>query len=198
MDKDRIPRSKHTAVQDKMARDMYEMLADEEKVQWIEQAMEEYEMAMTRWRMTLKVTLQQLQRTAKSGFLFIFPLCIVSNCADRCIQGLVRFAQPILDLICDATGWKCSLIAGGPEPAHGGWLNIIRYALFYIFDLNYRLILSSIHSGPTSGEVKMNFGRAKRLRYKKFWVPIYGNFLQKCYCRLFSFYYYCTIYVLMP
>jgi len=32
----------------------------------------------------------------------------------------------------------------------------------------------------------MNFGRAERLRYKKFWVPIYGNFLQKCYCKSFS------------
>ena len=48
MDKDGIPRSKHAAVRDKMARDMYEMLS-EEKVQWIEQATEEYETAMMRW-----------------------------------------------------------------------------------------------------------------------------------------------------
>ena len=46
---------------------------------------------------------------------------------DRCIQGLVRFAQPILDLISEATGWKTTLLAGGPEPAHGGRLNVIRY-----------------------------------------------------------------------
>ncbi|PPQ90579.1 hypothetical protein CVT25_015165 [Psilocybe cyanescens] len=26
--------------------------------------------------------------------------------------------QPILDIICDSTGWKASFIAGGPEPAH--------------------------------------------------------------------------------
>ena len=31
----------------------------------------------------------------------------------------------------------------------------------------------------------MNFGRAERVRYKKYMVPIYGNFLQKCYCRFF-------------
>lgn len=49
-DKDGIPRSKHAAVRDKMARDMYEMLSEEEKVQWIEQATEEYETAMMRWR----------------------------------------------------------------------------------------------------------------------------------------------------
>jgi hypothetical protein len=41
----------------------------------------------------------------------------------------------------------------------------------------------SVHSGTTNGDVKMNFGRAERLRYKKFIVPIYGSFLQKCYCR---------------
>ena len=49
MDKDGIPHSKHAAVRDKMAWDMYEMLSEEEKVQWIEQATEEYETAMMRW-----------------------------------------------------------------------------------------------------------------------------------------------------
>jgi hypothetical protein len=51
----------------------------------------------------------------------------------RCIQGLVRFAQPILDLISEATGWKTTLLAGGPEPAHGGRLNVIRYILIACF-----------------------------------------------------------------
>jgi len=51
----------------------------------------------------------------------------------RCIQGLVRFAQPILDLISEATGWKTTLLAGGPEPAHGGRLNVIRYILTACF-----------------------------------------------------------------
>jgi len=34
--------------------------------------------------------------------------------------------QPILDKICDATGWKATFLAGGPEPAHDGRLNILR------------------------------------------------------------------------
>ena len=99
----------------------------------------------------------------------------------------MRFAQPILDLICDATGWKCSLIAGGPEPAHGGRLNIIRY-VFSITRPGSILtdLFSSVHSGVTNGDVKMNFGRAERLRYKKYIVPMYGAFLQKCYCRSLS------------
>ena len=47
------------------------------------------------------------------------------------------------------------------------------------------LYFHSVHSGTTSGDVKMNFGRAERGRYKKFIVPIYGTFLQKCYCESF-------------
>jgi len=39
--------------------------------------------------------------------------------------------QPILELVSEATGWKCSMIAGGPEPAHEGRLNMIGYALFF-------------------------------------------------------------------
>ena len=81
-------------------------------------------------RMILKETLRLSQRTIKSQLQFLFfHFCFVTNSLCRCIQGLVQFAQPILDLICEATGWKCSLIAGGPEPAHGGWLNIIRHVL---------------------------------------------------------------------
>ena len=36
------------------------------------------------------------------------------------------------------------------------------------------------------GDVKMNFGRAERARYRKYIVPIYGQFLQKTYCTLSS------------
>jgi hypothetical protein len=112
----------------------------------------------------------------------------------RCIQGLVNFAQPILDMICDATGWKCTLVAGGPEPAHGGRLNIIRYLFhgFITFDITHRLMFGSIHSGTTTGDIKMNFGRAERLRYKKYFIAMYGDFLQKCYCKFCSLLFPCT------
>jgi len=49
-DNDNLPRSKHAAVRDKVAHDMYEKIPEEEKVQWIEQAKEEYEAAMVRWK----------------------------------------------------------------------------------------------------------------------------------------------------
>jgi len=47
------------------------------------------------------------------------------------------------------------------------------------------LYFHSIHSRTTSGDVKMNFGRVERGRYKKYIVPIYGTVLQKCYCKSF-------------
>ena len=30
----------------------------------------------------------------------------------------------------------------------------------------------------------MDFGRAERVYYKDYIVPIFGGFLQKCYCKL--------------
>ena len=51
--------------------------------------------------------------------------------------------------------------------------------------LGCSLYFHSVHSGTTSGDIKMNFGRAERGRYKKIIVPIYGTFLQKCYCKSF-------------
>ncbi|PPQ76004.1 hypothetical protein CVT26_004945 [Gymnopilus dilepis] len=52
---------------------------------------------------------------------------------------LVKFEQPILDRICDATRWKCTLISGGPQLTFGGRLTVV-----------------SAHSGTTSGDIKTN------------------------------------------
>ncbi|KAF8907255.1 hypothetical protein CPB84DRAFT_1843965 [Gymnopilus junonius] len=83
---------------------------------------------------------------------------------QRCILGLIHFMHPILDLVCEATGWKASFIAGGPEPAHEGKLNII-----------------SIHSGKMTGNIPLEFGTLEREGYKKHFLPMYGHFLKKCY-----------------
>jgi hypothetical protein len=61
-----------------------------------------------------------------------------------------------------------------------------------LFDITYRLMFGSIHSGTTTGDVKMNFGRAERLRYKKYFVAMYDDFLQKCYCKFRSLLFACT------
>ena len=93
--------------------------------------------------------------------------------------------QPVLDGICAATGWKASLIAGGPEPSHGGRLNVVRFVKFFLllFFFAYDYDYYSIHSGVTSGDVNMNFGRAEQARYKKYIIPVFGDFLRKCYSK---------------
>ena len=48
----------------------------------------------------------------------------------RVIECFPKFVEPILDLIADYTGWKVSLIAGGPQPAAGGRLNMLRCVPF--------------------------------------------------------------------
>ncbi|KAL0574850.1 SERTA domain-containing protein 3 [Marasmius crinis-equi] len=83
---------------------------------------------------------------------------------QKCIDRLVKFLQPILDGVLKATGWPCTFLAGGPEPADAGRLNIL-----------------SIHSGTTSGPVPLTFGTACRPAFKKYWIPIFTAFLQMCF-----------------
>jgi hypothetical protein len=69
----------------------------------------------------------------------------------RCIEGLVGFAQPFLDLISQATGWKVTMIAGGPEPAHEGRLNVIRYVLNTTIFINANLLYPAFTPEPQAG-----------------------------------------------
>ena len=49
-ERENTPRSKHAAIRDKLARDLFEKLPEQEKAQWVEQAKEEYDAAVSRWR----------------------------------------------------------------------------------------------------------------------------------------------------
>ncbi|KAF9540849.1 hypothetical protein CPC08DRAFT_770728 [Agrocybe pediades] len=144
---DNIPRRLFASQREKIAKEMFEKLPKDVQDGWENQAAEEHAIRMEKWNQLMK------------GEISTSP-------AERqkCIQGLVQFMQPILDLLCEATGWHATLITGGPEPAHGGRLNVV-----------------SVHSGTTAGDVKMNFGRAKRRRYKEVILPIYGQYLKKCF-----------------
>ncbi|KAF9522755.1 hypothetical protein CPB83DRAFT_899379 [Crepidotus variabilis] len=83
---------------------------------------------------------------------------------QQIINRLPAFAQPILDLMAEYTGWKMTLVAGGPEPADNGRLNVV-----------------SIHSGVVKGTIKQNFGQSEWRLYKEFVVPVFAHFLKKCY-----------------
>ncbi|KAF9471899.1 hypothetical protein BDN70DRAFT_819435 [Pholiota conissans] len=128
-------------------KEAYDSLDKEERDEWDNKAVKQYEDALAQYERALDA-----------------PPSTTPEDRQRIITGLPKFTQPILDMIADYTGWKATLIAGGPEPADNGRLNMV-----------------SMHSGTTSGPVAMNFGRSERVSYKQFVVPIFANFLKKCY-----------------
>ena len=98
----------------------------------------------------------------------------------RCIQGLTKFVQPILDGICATTGWKATFIAGGPEQADNSHLNAIRWVFFIYFCGQDGLIFNSSQVF-TQVHRKMTFGCSERAAYKKHILDAYECFLKKCY-----------------
>ncbi|KAJ3489902.1 hypothetical protein NLJ89_g11484 [Agrocybe chaxingu] len=140
-------RKQLAALREKVAKEMLAIIPQEEKDEWAAQAKEEHDAAVEQWKNSLTA-----------------PLSTAPADRQRCIQGLVRFMQPILDLTSEATGLAITVMAGGPEPAHAGRLNVI-----------------SVHAGKTPGDIKMNFGARNDCVIESFFVPIFGSFLQKLY-----------------
>lgn len=96
--------------------------------------------------------------------------------------------EPILDLLAEHTGWKFSLVAGGPEPAEGGRLSMLGYAYVHCHYVSVaKSIFPSVHSGTTRGAVKMDFGRSERGAFRDLIAPTFARFLRKCYSRFKSF-----------
>ncbi|KAF9472053.1 hypothetical protein BDN70DRAFT_819199 [Pholiota conissans] len=142
-----VPQQLRAAVRSRVYRECFNELDEDERKEYEKEAAEE-----------LKATQTRIEETLNG------PASEDPIDRQRVLAGLPNFVQPMLDLITDHSGWKATLIAGGPEPADHGRLNIM-----------------SFHSGETSGNVKMNFGRAERRAYKDYVVPIFGSFLKKCY-----------------
>ena len=167
-------------------REMFCDLPAEERRRWTITADDASRAALKAWEEEVNGPVSTAPEDRQKYVSISFYLHILIP-AYRCILGLVRFVQPILDLICEATGWKASFTAGGPEPAHDGKLNIIRYHLCSCVDVS-RVTdqLFSIHSGKTSGDVPMDFGALEREAIRKTFIPMYGRFLKRCYCKWFT------------
>jgi hypothetical protein len=97
----------------------------------------------------------------------------------------VSFAQPLLDLICEYTGMKASLFVGGPEPADGGRINIIKWVVISPIP-SILTLLHSMHSGTSAGAIKATFGESERTAIKQVVVPLFSRFLKECYCTFAS------------
>ncbi|KAF9553007.1 hypothetical protein CPC08DRAFT_767853 [Agrocybe pediades] len=142
-------KSEVASLREKAARKLYDKLSSEEQMTFEQQARDEYDVDLARWKEDMDGPLSQ---SPESRQQYVHT-------------GSHTFMQPILDMASEAMGqWKCMFIAGGPEPAHRGRLNVL-----------------SVHAGTTTGDIKMNFGHAERVRYKEEILPIFGHFLKMCY-----------------
>ena len=137
------------ALRECLAKEMFLQLNEDEMEGWKAQAKEEHDTAIESWTNETQADPSEdpIARQKYVYTVFQYSLTLFSICA-RCIEGLVGFAQPFLDLICQATGWKVTMIAGGPEPAHGGRLNVIRFVLNTTFSINTNLLCSAFTPEP--------------------------------------------------
>ncbi|PBK59165.1 hypothetical protein ARMSODRAFT_1027662 [Armillaria solidipes] len=83
---------------------------------------------------------------------------------QSCLERLPSVVKPLIDIIVEATGCPVSIYVGGPQPADGG-----------------RLHIASFHGGKTLGVVKQNFVEAERANLKRYILPVYSNFLKRCF-----------------
>ncbi|KAF8868525.1 hypothetical protein CPB84DRAFT_1857559 [Gymnopilus junonius] len=158
-EKDGLANDQLAALRDKVARDMFDALPDAEKEHWKQQAEVESSAVLDQWK---RNGTMQVERTRGNPN--------VNKDHQHAIQGLVRVSKIFLDCVEKTTGWKATLIAGGPEPARDGQLNMI-----------------SVHAGTTLGESKMDLVGALGARYENV-ISGFGDFLEMCYtsedCRL--------------
>lgn len=128
---DGVPARQQAALRSAIYKELFSELPDDERREWTERAEREHAEALIKFNKTLKkvpstkpedrqrcVTIRRPSNIFLTSSLFFLL---------RIIECISRFVQPIIDLLADHSGWKVSLIAGGPEPADGGRLHMLRY-----------------------------------------------------------------------
>lgn len=129
-----IPVKQQAALRSAVYKELFDELPEDKRRDWIKQAEEEHKIALKKaedvWSAGPSAAPEDRQRYAPY-YAHLNPF--LSTVYNRVIESLPQFMQPILDLIADHTGWKILLITGGPEPADGGRLNIVRYVYSSFF-----------------------------------------------------------------
>ncbi len=100
---------------------------------------------------------------------------------SRCIDRLAGFVQPTVKIIAKHTKGKVFMLWGGPEPADGGHLNLVRYFSFLFRLFSYAEGCYSLCAGKTLGPGGQNFVNSEKALYNRLLVPMYGCFLRKCF-----------------
>ena len=113
----------------KLTKVLFEGLPRAEQKEWEKKAVDHQKLALEQWELKLRSppSVDPIDRQQYVLFCIKFlDLLIANRSLYSCIQGLVKFAQPLLDQLCLYTGMHMTLLAGGPEPGDGGRLNVIR------------------------------------------------------------------------
>jgi hypothetical protein len=127
---DNVPMKRRATLRMQIYKELFDALDDETKQEYEKRAVEEHEAAVKKIDETLNSPPSQ-NPVDRQQYVFVFlSYCIYSDLSPRVLKDLPGFVQPILDLIADYTGWKATLLVGGPEPADQGRLNIMRYVFF--------------------------------------------------------------------
>ncbi len=100
---------------------------------------------------------------------------------SRCIDHLAGLVQPILEIVAKHTKGKVFMLWGGPEPADSGHLNLMRYLSFLFHLFSYTERCYSLCAGKMLGPGGQNFINSEKALYDRLLVPMYGQFLWKCF-----------------
>lgn len=126
-----VPAKRQAALRSAIYKELFDELPDDERQEWTERAEREHMQALKKFNKTLEKIPSTKPEDRQRSVLHpsSIPNKMINFCFFRIIECLARFVQPILDLLADHSGWKVSLIAGGPEPADGGRLHMLRWAI---------------------------------------------------------------------
>jgi len=131
-------KSTAATIRDRIAKELYRALPLDEKEEWCQRAAENYDTDKCSYDKHMKDP-PSTQPEDRQMYVLSPNRVRVPNRLTyfSCIQGLSKFAQNICDLIAEATGMKVTLLAGGPEPAQQGRLQMIRYVYYIPCPLPY-------------------------------------------------------------
>ncbi len=133
-----VPARQQAALRSSIYKELFSELPDEERKEWAERAEREHSEALKKFNKTMKSTPSTApRRPTKVSTVYLFHMVSVNSLLQAgSSNAWGRFMQPILDLLADHSGWKFSLIAGGPQPADGGRLHMTRCVFLEMHQYN--------------------------------------------------------------
>lgn len=130
-----IQRNQSVGVWNQVAQDKFALLTDAERKIWEQKAKDAHAEDIAAWKAlnegNISTKPEDRQRYVCPLLPIAYILIILRILFLRCIEGLIRLGQLVIEAMSESMGMNIALFAGGPEPANGGRLSIIRYEHFY-------------------------------------------------------------------